>query len=67
MPIHYEIETDALYIEGKEAGIEQATHALIMRLLRKGELPKETIASVAEVDMEFVLQIEQALLQGGGN
>ncbi len=86
MPIHYEIETDALYIEGKEIGIEigkeqgfekgieqgiekglkQAKYDLVMRLLRQGQLTKETIASVAEVDMEFVLQVEREL-QGGKN
>ena len=69
MPIHYEIETDALFLEGKEQGIEQGVeqgvektkYDTIIRMLRLSQFTKEVIALVVGVDIDFVLQVEREL------
>jgi len=82
MPIHYEIETDGLYLEGiekgreegiekgiekgREEGIEkgstQVLRKFIIRMLQMGELSKEKIALIADVDVAYVNEIEDTLL-----
>jgi len=71
MPIHYDIETDALYLEGREKGVEigveKNKYENVVFLLREGQLSKEKIAYYARVDLAFVLQVEQDLLKDGNN
>jgi hypothetical protein len=65
MPFHYEIETDALYLEGIEKGIEkgaeQATQAARINTVKKMLLQKkyavQDIMYIAEVDEAFVRKI----------
>ncbi len=61
MPFHYEIETDALYLEG----IEKANYETVARMLRLGQFTKEVIVLVVGVDMAFVLKVERDVLSGG--
>ena len=77
MPIHYEIETDALYLEGKEIGLEQGLeqgreqgleqgrvenkYETVVRMLRLRQFAREAIALAADVSLDFVLQVERDL------
>lgn len=81
MPLHYEIETDDLYLEGIEKGIElgiekgiergiekgivlgasELLRNFIIRMLQLGELSKEKIALIADVDIAYVDGIEKML------
>ena len=73
MPIHYEIETDGLYLEGIEKGIEKgreegreigATKTIrksIIRMLRMGQLSKKEIALILDVEIAYVNEIESML------
>ena len=71
MPIHYELETDALYLEGKEIGLEQGIekhkYESVVRMLRQGQLAKEVIALYAGVDITFVLRVEREIQESGKN
>jgi len=57
MPIHYDIETDALYLEGFEVGFKQglqkAKYETIARMLRSGEVTQEMIALVLQTSHHF--------------
>lgn len=72
MPLHYEIETDGLYLEGMEIGIEKGIHLganetlrqLIIRMLQLGEFSKEKIAFLTGVDVADVHEIERRHLDG---
>ena len=65
MPIIYDITTDGLYLEGKEVGREEgnkdATDEVIIRALKLGKLTMEEIAEVANVEVAYVLQIQEKL------
>jgi len=67
MPIHYDIETDALYLEGKEKGIEQNKWESVANLLRTGKFTKAEIAEYLIVDLAFVAEVERELLGGSKN
>jgi len=63
LSLNYDIETDALYLEGKE----KSKYETVVRMLRLGEFTKEMIAFVTGSDIAFVLQVEQDLLKDGNN
>ncbi len=68
MPLHYEIETDDLYLEGIEKGIEKGASKtvrnLVIRMLQMGKLSKEEIALIADVDIAYVNELEKSLRLG---
>lgn len=65
MPIHYNIETDELYVEGIEKGIDigiekgilQKSEESVTNLLKKQQSTVTEIADLLNVTEEFVLQI----------
>ena len=77
MPIHFEIEKDAFYLEGLEKGlekgiekgiekglekgIEQHRRESVVKMLQLGELTREKIALIAGVTVEYVKQVENEL------
>jgi len=67
LSLNYDIETDALYLEGFQVGIEKSKYATVARMLRSGEFTKEKIALLAGVDLAFVLQVERDLLNDDKN
>ena len=66
MPLHYEIETDGLYLEGVEKGANEVLRNFVIRMLQMGEFSKEKIASIAGVDINYVNEIEKSLLESPG-
>ncbi len=73
MPIHFEIEKDAFYLEGLEKGekkglekglekgIEQHRHESVVKMLQLGGLTHEKIALIAGVSVAYVQRIENEL------
>ncbi len=69
MPIHIDIETDTLYLRGKEQGLEQGleqgkeqkTYIFVRNLLLITEHSDETIALLADVTIEFVEKVKMSL------
>lgn len=77
MPITYDITTDGLYLEGKEEGRlegkeegrlegkeegrEEVTIQMISNALVKGKLTVEEIAEMAEVTVDYVIDIQKHL------
>lgn len=61
MPIHYDIETDGLYLEGIEKGIEKgiAGHRreTVIRMLKAQKYKIEEITLIAGVTEKFVRNI----------
>lgn len=61
MPITYDITKDGLYKEGIEQGIEQKKFQMISKALRQGLLTDEQIAEIAEVSVDYVLEVKTRL------
>jgi predicted transposase YdaD len=63
MPIHYNIETDELYLEGREKGREEGREEGIEKGIEKGMLKKseETVISLLEMQQFTVPQIAKML------
>jgi len=61
MPIHYDIETDELYVEGIEKGILQKSEETVISLLEMQQFTVPQIAKMLRVTEEFVLQIADKL------
>ena len=65
MPIHYDIETDELYLEGIEKGIEQGREETkeegVINMLKREQFTLRDIVEVLNVSEEFVLNIAQRL------
>ena len=65
MPIHYDIETDELYLEGIEKGIEKGTlqksEENVNSLLKRQRFTVAEIADLLNVTEEFVLQVADKL------
>ena len=73
MPIHYDIETDELYLAGLEKGREEALeqgidrgielhqHETVVRLLRTGRFTAEEIAEFAGVSVDYVRRVKNEL------
>ena len=69
MPITYDITMDGLYLQGKEVGRTEGidigekntTDHLIIRALKLGKLSIEEIAEIADVEVSYVIQIQQRL------
>jgi len=65
MPIHYDIETDELYLaglekgieKGLEKGVEQHQHETVVRLLKDGRFADDEIAEFSGVTVEYVRQV----------
>lgn len=61
MPIHYDIETDELYLagleKGLEKGIEQHRHETVVRMLKAGRFTDDEIAGFAGVPVEYIRQV----------
>jgi hypothetical protein len=61
MPFHYEIETDALYLEGIEKGIEKGIEtnksSAVKRMLQQKKYTIKEIMLILEVDEPFVRKI----------
>lgn len=68
MPITYDITTDGLYLEGKEVGhkkgSKETTDQLIIRALKLGKNSIEEIAEIADVEVTYVLDLQQRLQSG---
>ncbi len=61
MPLHYEIETDDLYLEGMEKGATNLLRNIVIRMLQMGKLSKKEIALNLDVDIAYVNEIEKML------
>ena len=61
MPIHYDIETDELYLEGIEKGILQKSEENVSSLLKKQQFTVTEIADMLNVTEEFVRYIAENL------
>ena len=73
MPIHYDIETDELYLEGIEKGIEKGreegveeggrlkAEENVINMLKREQFTLRDITEIINVSEEFVLEIAQRL------
>ena len=57
MPIHYDIETDALYLRGTEQGIELHTYITVINLLVDTDFDDAKIARIAKTTLDFVQKV----------
>jgi hypothetical protein len=62
MPIHYDIETDALYLRGTEKGVEKGAakkdYIFVTNLLLDTEFDDAKIARLANVSLSFVQTVK---------
>ena len=75
MPFHYEInlKEDPIFIEGFEKGVKEGlekamainTKKVVENILLTGEFSVESIASIVDVSIEFVLEIQEGLKKEG--
>ncbi len=56
MPVHYEIETDTLYLRGLEKGIKEGRQKSVLSLWRNGIEPP-IIANLLNLPIEEIEQI----------
>ena len=63
MPFTYDITADIRYQKGIEQGIEKNTRKIVEKLLADGEFPLGKIAEIADVSIDFVIQIQNELTQ----
>ncbi len=61
MPVHYDINTDGLYLKGVKKGIEKELIRNIKKLLESSIATEEKIAEILNVPLEKVLQIKKGL------
>ena len=61
MPIHYEIETDELYLEGIEKGMEKSLAVIVTRLLKQGKHSLSDITLFLDVSEDFVRKVAESL------
>jgi hypothetical protein len=66
MTIHYDIETDGLYLQGKEEGIELEKQQLVHKLWIFQETSLEKMAFLVDLSPERVTEIILAHLQSKG-
>ncbi|MBP6828694.1 MAG: hypothetical protein KA165_19155, partial [Saprospiraceae bacterium] len=61
MPIHYDIETDDLFLagleKGLEKGVEKQQYDMVVRMLKTARFSDEEIAGIAGVTLSFVKKI----------
>ena len=65
MPVHYDIETDALYLKGNEKGIEKGfgngievqTYIAVMNLLVDTDFDDAKIARIVKFPLDFVQKV----------
>lgn len=58
MPITYDITTDIRYQQGIEQGIEQKNREIVEKLLANGRFSLREIAEIADVSIDFVIEIQ---------
>jgi hypothetical protein len=58
MPIHYDIETDALYLRGTEKGVEKKDYIFVTNLLLDTDFDDAKIARLANVTEAFVQTVK---------
>lgn len=58
MPITYDITTDIRYQQGIEQGIEQKNRKIVEKLLANGRFSLREIAEIADVSIDFVIEIQ---------
>ena len=61
MPIQFDIQTDELYLEGIEKGVEKQQHDTVVEMLRDGVLPLEKVARYAGVTVNYVKKVQKDL------
>ena len=77
MPVEFDIETDYVFVRGKEAGIKQGVveglkegkeegekaekRRLIINMLRSGQLTNQQIATFADVSMAYVEKVRDSI------
>ena len=65
MPIHFDYETDTLYIKGNEKGIEKGienkNYTIVRNLLRDTDFTVERIALLSDVPIAFVQKVKLEL------
>lgn len=62
MSIAYDVRTDLRYLQGKEEeGEEAKNRKTIINLLENGLLSVKDIAKIAEVSLEYVLEIQKSV------
>lgn len=66
MTIHYDIETDGLFLQGIEKGIELEKQEFIHKLWNLQEFSLEKIASLVDVNKEHLTEVLLAFLQAEG-
>lgn len=62
MPIHYEIETDALYIRGGEKQAERKDYLFVLTLLNDTDHDDAKIARLVDVSLDFVQKVKEEKL-----
>lgn len=65
MPIHYDIETDDLFLagleKGLEKGVEKQQYDTVVRMIKTGRFQDEEIAGIAGVTLSFVRKTRKEL------
>ncbi len=65
MPLHYDIETDYLYLKGIEAGRKKVSdeidHRFVTNLLCQTDLSDDKIAHLAVVTLAYVQKVRSEL------
>jgi hypothetical protein len=65
MPIHYDIETDSLYLKGIEKGISitatKMDYLFVSNLLKGTDFSNDKIAYFVDVPLSFVIKIKHDL------
>lgn len=65
MPITYDIEADHLYKkgieQGLEKGIEQGKRAMIVNMLKSGNLTIDQIAEISQLPKDIIFEIQSKL------
>jgi hypothetical protein len=57
MPIHYEIETDGLYLEGVEKGVEKNKFNNVSRLLLQKKYTLKNIMAILDVTEGYIRKV----------
>lgn len=61
MPIHYDIETDELFLAGLDKGVVLQQHETVVRLLNSKRFAEKEIAEFAGVSVEYVRRVKMEL------
>jgi hypothetical protein len=61
MSIFYDITTDVRYQQGIEQGVLRKARRMVEKALQKGNMSLQEIADLAEVDIDFVIRVQNEI------